>query len=427
MRFYFDILFLGGWLSGQRYASGDESFLKPSISVHPNNVVALGGNVRIHCERRYEYPQIEFHLEQVRQGQLYLYASKLVKSYEAEFPILKAKRSDGGIYMCVYHKERDPHNVSPRSDPAYINVTDPSLNKPSIKMKPRTLLALGMNVTIECQGPEADLIYSLHKSQNLAATQVVETAGHPARFPLPLLRLEDAGSYTCQYAHREQPFVWSEASDPAELILKDPNLSKPTIEVIPKGQYDPGVNVTVKCQGPYKGLNFSLYKSKDRIAYLRAEPEKNTAEFHLNGVSLDNEGNYTCHYPHSAYAFVLSKPSNPVEIIVRGSQPNSDRPKTILLASCVGGLLLLVLLLLVAFILYRKKRKGSTANERSQPLPVNETNTFLEADAEEDPNAVSYAELNHHPLKNKQPPNPDGVSESCVYASVAKNGTRKGQ
>ncbi|XP_053121850.1 osteoclast-associated immunoglobulin-like receptor isoform X2 [Hemicordylus capensis] len=339
--------------------------------------------------------------------------------------IVKAEPSDAGIYCCqccLFLPVINNANqvlCSYHSDNVQINITDASLPKPTIKMQPRRQLALGMNATIECQGPNNGLIHSLHKSQNLTATQVADK--FTANFFFPMLTREDAGSYTCKYQQKDKPFVWSESSDSLKLVLRDPNLPKPTIEMMPKGPHDPGMNVTIKCQGPYKGLNFSLFKPKDRITFLSTEPEKNTAEFHLSRVSVDNEGIYTCQYHHSAYAFILSKPSDPVKIIVRDSRQISDSFQTIRFASYAGGLLLL----LVALIWCSNRRKGCTANERTQPLPVNKSNMYMEADAEADPDGVSYGALNHHPLKTKRTDSPDSVSKSNVYISVASNGIRK--
>lgn len=108
---------------------------------------------------------------------------------------------------------------------------DASLPRPSIKVSPRGQSVPGVNVTIECQGPEHSLSFVLHKPKGRTASQTVGPASITAQFLFPMVRLEDAGNYTCQYRLRGSPFVWSEPSDAVELILrgKAPGLAFPSI------------------------------------------------------------------------------------------------------------------------------------------------------------------------------------------------------
>ncbi|XP_053120289.1 immunoglobulin superfamily member 1-like [Hemicordylus capensis] len=95
---------------------------------------------------------------------------------------------------------------------------DPSLPKPSIKLRSREEGSPGWNVTIDCQGPEDGLTFSLHKSRGLIASRTAEPDTNTAAFSLFVVRLEDLRNYTCQYHLKENPFVWSEASEPLELV-----------------------------------------------------------------------------------------------------------------------------------------------------------------------------------------------------------------
>ncbi|XP_066486449.1 T-cell-interacting, activating receptor on myeloid cells protein 1-like [Tiliqua scincoides] len=186
---------------------------QPSISVTPSNVVALGGNVSIHCMSE-NYLQMEFCLEKEERK---IIDGKKAEQPEVIFHILNAKAEDGGIYKCIYHPITGEGPWSDRSNKIYINVTDPKLKKPSILVQGKP--ALGKNVTIECQTQGQGLIFSLHKSSNLTAVQMVEAAGDTGSFLFHMLSLEDAGNYTCHYHHKGEPFIWSEPSDPVELVL----------------------------------------------------------------------------------------------------------------------------------------------------------------------------------------------------------------
>lgn len=96
---------------------------------------------------------------------------------------------------------------------------DPSLRIPSISVSPRRHLVLGSDISIECEGPENGLNFSLHKAGHLIASQMAEPSTNTTSFALSVKRLEDAENYTCRYHHRENPFVWSEPSNPVELFV----------------------------------------------------------------------------------------------------------------------------------------------------------------------------------------------------------------
>ncbi|XP_062992961.1 immunoglobulin superfamily member 1-like [Elgaria multicarinata webbii] len=303
------ISFPGWWLTGQWWTSRGQSYPNPSISVIPSGMVALGGNVTIHCKMK-KYSDGMFYFNKKQPNWKTIHQEKTA-SDEAVFSIVNASQLDGGIYSCRYC-----NNYRVCSDfrkETYINITDTSLSKPSIKMILRGQSTPGENVTIVCKGPEKDLIFALHKSGEQIASRAAEPERDTAEFPFSMVSLEDAETYTCQYCRRRNPFVWSKPSDSLEL-------------------------------GEFSGSITTIW------AYISA-----------------------------------------------------------------AGLLLLLVLLLFAFVLYRKRRKGSLASEEDQPVSVP-----LEPDAGEDPDdpdGVSYAELNHQPTKTKQAVNPGIVPDSCVYAS----------
>ncbi|KAJ6654391.1 hypothetical protein lerEdw1_006984 [Lerista edwardsae] len=213
------------WLEGDGSASKaiavGRVYPKPSISVSPNHVVAEGENVSIHCriEDRNEdrkNSQMEFSL--VDKGKHATCARKKTETPGVTFSILNVNTANGGIYYCEY-RPPEANQWSDVSDEIYINVTDPRLEKPSIILQGEP--AVGKNVTVECQGPEQDLVFSLHNSRSLTAVRMVEADGNTAYFPFQMLRLEDAGTYTCRYHSKEKPFLWSGPSKPVDLILQD--------------------------------------------------------------------------------------------------------------------------------------------------------------------------------------------------------------
>uniref|UniRef100_A0A8C3XSD7 Ig-like domain-containing protein n=1 Tax=Chelydra serpentina TaxID=8475 RepID=A0A8C3XSD7_CHESE len=94
-------------------------FLKPTISVSPSRVVALGGSVTIRCQGW--HPGRTFLLHKV--GHLNLQNRTVPDGTVAEFPIPSVGREAGGNYTCDYHSIAEPNRWSGLSDPVEIIVT----------------------------------------------------------------------------------------------------------------------------------------------------------------------------------------------------------------------------------------------------------------------------------------------------------------
>ncbi|XP_015272855.1 PREDICTED: immunoglobulin superfamily member 1-like [Gekko japonicus] len=195
---------------------------KPSVSISSSEVVTQGGNITIHCKNE-SPPQAEFSLNKQEGSSLHRLCIKKAEQNEVIFTISSAHQSNAGIYRCIYCLKINAayEKCSDYSDEVHINVRDPKLAKPSIKVRHRGPLASGLNVTIECQGPGNGLNFSLYESKVLRASQVTQPNGDRAEFSFFIERMEKATSYACQYNRKENPFVWSEPSETVELVGRD--------------------------------------------------------------------------------------------------------------------------------------------------------------------------------------------------------------
>ncbi|XP_061446775.1 immunoglobulin superfamily member 1-like isoform X2 [Rhineura floridana] len=391
-----------------------EFYPKPSISVTPSPQVILGTNFFIYCNSKH-YQNAAFYLfkEGISEPLSYEVASGSIAVYF----ILDANQTNGGIYRCVYcftvHHGRQ---CSGLSDGLYINIAEQIYPKPSISLSPGEMVTLRGNATIRCKKdkyPKAE--FTLHKEVFEGVSDIKKTESGGILFPITNAKQLEAGSYRCIYCIKSDLDFYQQCSnysDRVSINITDPWLSKPSIRVRPTEQISLGMNISIECQGRKSYLTFSLYKSSILIASQTTQQSSNTTEFFFSQVTLEDGGSYTCQY-HRINPYVWSEPSDPVELVV------IDRFSIILWASIPAGLLLLVLiLLLLAFVLYRKRRKGSTANDRSQPL-----NIPLEYDADE----VCYAVLNHSSLKTKWAANADRSPDTCTYAALAQGRTKEGQ
>ncbi|XP_034279105.1 immunoglobulin superfamily member 1 [Pantherophis guttatus] len=409
----------------QGYFSSDEVFIfvreqlfpSPSISVIPNGLVVLGKKVKIQCKQ--EYPQIvQFNL--FKKGALNEPAIQLSENKMTEFLIHNAQESNGGIYFCDYRfiqQQYYYYRYSKFSNKIYINITDPRVTEPAIYMEPKGQQMLNSNVRIYCQGPEDDLNYSLYNSTDFIISQRAKPNSSLAEFSILGVRLEDIGNYSCCYQLKNKPFVYSNLSDPLQLQVRDPSLTKPSIQIINAEQVAPEANVSIQCNATEPDLIFALLKSGEQIDYKAAEPGEKAVNFTPHWKKLEETQNYTCQYHYKSRPFIWSVPSDPVERLQEGES-------LITLWTSIAACLffLAILLLVLIFILYRNRRKGSVTKETNVPASMHLSSSMVET-----PDEISYAAINHNSLEIRPPTLYDTVPESCIYANVSKESTKENQ
>uniref|UniRef100_A0A674JBQ1 Ig-like domain-containing protein n=1 Tax=Terrapene triunguis TaxID=2587831 RepID=A0A674JBQ1_9SAUR len=94
-----------------------------------------------------------------------------------------------------------------------------SYPKPNISLRPSVGVALGGAVTVrcECRCPGARVL--LYKAGAVGVWRARDSAGDVVEFSIRNVSQRDAGSYSCQYSTKWDPPVWSEPSDPVELVI----------------------------------------------------------------------------------------------------------------------------------------------------------------------------------------------------------------
>ncbi|XP_061447596.1 immunoglobulin superfamily member 1-like [Rhineura floridana] len=413
------ISFPGLLLTGQWQTSTGTTYRKPSILVSPSNTVSLGENILLGCKS--EYPSDASHyLHKVGDPRFHTSATKKVERGIVVFTIANARERDGGVYRCIYCMETHYElRCSDFSDVIVVKIRGQPYPKPSITASTTEMVAEEGNITCKTDS-NLQVCFFLFNDVDSNRHLIMKKAKNEAVFAFA--KEYQGGIYKCRYCTiSDYSELCSDFSDSKRINKRDPSLSKPSIKVRPRAHNSPDLNITIECQGSENSLNFSLYKSNDLIASQMTEPQRNTTEFHLLKVGLDDEGNYTCQYHRRGNSFAWSQPSDPVKLLVRGM----SGPTTawiIIWTSIAAGLVLLLLLLLLFVLCGRRKREGSTTNEKPQPM-----NTAPELYGEVDPDGVSYAVLNHYSMKTKRAAAPDKIPETCVYATVTHNKTRESQ
>ncbi|XP_054189492.1 leukocyte immunoglobulin-like receptor subfamily B member 4 isoform X33 [Homo sapiens] len=195
------------------------------------------------------------------------------------------------------------------------------LPKPTLWAEPGSVISWGNSVTIWCQGTLEAREYRLDKEESPAPwdRQNPLEPKNKARFSIPSMTEDYAGRYRCYY---RSPVGWSQPSDPLELVMTGA-YSKPTLSALPSPLVTSGKSVTLLCQSRSPMDTFLLIKERAAhpLLHLRSEhgAQQHQAEFPMSPVTSVHGGTYRCFSSHGFSHYLLSHPSDPLELIVSGS------------------------------------------------------------------------------------------------------------
>uniref|UniRef100_A0A674JX35 Ig-like domain-containing protein n=1 Tax=Terrapene triunguis TaxID=2587831 RepID=A0A674JX35_9SAUR len=103
-----------------------------------------------------------------------------------------------------------------------------------------------------------------------------------------------------------------------EFFLRKPSYPKPNISV------SLGGTVVVRCWGQHQDVRFVL--NKERRHFPPVDSDGFEAVFSSSNVHRDLGGSYSCSYHSKSEPFAVSYPSDPVELVVRGEGPALASP-----------------------------------------------------------------------------------------------------
>uniref|UniRef100_A0A8D0GCY8 Ig-like domain-containing protein n=1 Tax=Sphenodon punctatus TaxID=8508 RepID=A0A8D0GCY8_SPHPU len=312
------LLFLGCWLAGPSWVLGQYRYPKPSISVSPGAVIGQGETLTVYCLCNCR--GAEFLL--FRNGNLIQQMNKYEYGGELSFPNMRPEHT--GSYTCRYRYNMHPQYYPDPSDPVQVTLAE-RLPKPNISIAPHWWVRLGLDVTIRCQAPaqHRGLQFSFYKDGTWWLNRMTP-AGRPAEIHMGSISREHSGVYTCRSVAVTAPYLWSDPSDPVELLVSDPSLPKPHIRLSPTGVIAPGGSVCVSCLYDGSVRGFYLSTSGDRTRPPSLQGAWHPGEFPLSNVSRERAGSYSCSIAGEQSRFLLSEPSDPTELWV--SDPSLPRP-----------------------------------------------------------------------------------------------------
>ncbi|XP_054444152.1 leukocyte immunoglobulin-like receptor subfamily A member 6 [Pteronotus mesoamericanus] len=325
------------------------SYSKPSLSALPSPVVTSGGNVTLQCGSREGFDRFILTKEGERRLFWALDSQRHPSGQsQALFPVgpvMSVHRWRLRCYGCYTDR---PQECSQPSDPLELLVSGGS-GKPSLLTQQGPIVAPGQNLTLQCRSDLGYDRFALSKEGAQAPRQ--STALQPraglsqADFPLDTVRGSHGGRYRCYGGHSVSS-EWSAPSDPLDILVAGWLPDRPSLSVQPGPMVASGEKVTLLCQSRSPRDSFLLTKegAANPPLWLRRQPraQQHQAEFSMGPVTSAHGGTYRCYSANHSSPYLLSQPSDALELLVSDSQTQNYTAGN-LVRMGVAGLLLLVL------------------------------------------------------------------------------------
>ncbi|XP_070258632.1 leukocyte immunoglobulin-like receptor subfamily B member 1 [Myotis yumanensis] len=396
----------------------------PSLSAQPSPVISSGGNVSLSCSS--EFTSGRFHLLKEGgadpPGHMESEPRIHVRMWQTIFPLGLVSPSHGGTYRCYGSSRTYPNVWSQPSAPLHIEVTGVH-KEPALSAQPGSLVLPGHSLTLQCQAEAGFDTFALTKDEELTHPQRLD-GQHSPSFPLGHVNRTHGGRYRCYSGHHLSS-VWSAPSAPLDILVAG-MYRKPSLSAQPGPSVPSGVNVTLQCGSEIWLDTFHLHRegSLDPPQHLRLQDTSapSQANFTLSPVTSGHQGTYRCYGSSSTSPYLLSQPSDPLELVVSGASEDChditciqglEWNRNILIGVSVGLVLLLPLLLFL-FLRFRRQSKGSTSVDASvkEPQPGKSMELDPQNRQDEDPQGVTYAQVNHSTSRPRQ-----GMATSPSYLS----------
>uniref|UniRef100_F1RMR9 Ig-like domain-containing protein n=1 Tax=Sus scrofa TaxID=9823 RepID=F1RMR9_PIG len=303
--------------------TGDHS--KPALSALPSPVVASGGNVTLQCGSWHRYDRFILTKEGEHKSSWTLDTQRHPDGQtQALFSVGPVTPSHRGTFRCYGYFRDKPQVWSEPSDPLELLVSGGS-GKPSLLTPQGPVVASGQSLTLQCRSAISYDRFALAKegAQYLlqCLAQQPQAGLSQAHFRLGQVSGLHGGRYRCYGGHNLSS-LWSVPSDPLDILVAGRFPATPSLSQQPGPSVAAGQNVTLLCRSWVPMDTFLL--SKEGAAHpplrLRSQPRagQNQAQFSMGPVTSAHGGTYRCYGSLSRDPYLLSQPSQPLELVVSG-------------------------------------------------------------------------------------------------------------
>nr|XP_058136781.1 leukocyte immunoglobulin-like receptor subfamily A member 6 [Dasypus novemcinctus] len=316
------VLLCLGMSLGLRTPVQAETLPKPTIWAEPGSVITRGGSVTIWCRGTLEAEEYHLYREGIP-APLNIQNSQEPRD-KAKFFMRSMTEDYAGRYHCFYSSSRGWSAPSESLELVVAGV----YSKPILSALPSPMVTSGGNVTLQCGSQLGFGWFFLseegeHRSSWTLDAQPQSRRLSQALFPMGPMSPSHRGPFRCYGYYRIKPQVWSEPSDPLELLV--PGVSrKPSLLAQPGPVVASGQNLTLQCCSDVSYDRFAL--SKEGGHGLTMHPGRqlpaglSQADFPLVRVSNKHGGRYRCYSGHNDSS-EWSASSKPLDVLISGELP----------------------------------------------------------------------------------------------------------
>uniref|UniRef100_A0A0G2JNG2 Leukocyte immunoglobulin like receptor A4 n=1 Tax=Homo sapiens TaxID=9606 RepID=A0A0G2JNG2_HUMAN len=314
------LLFFGLSL-GPRTRVQAENLPKPILWAEPGPVITWHNPVTIWCQGTLEAQGYRLDKEGNSMSRHILKTLESENKVKLSIPSMMWEHA--GRYHCYY---QSPAGWSEPSDPLELVVT--AYSRPTLSALPSPVVTSGVNVTLRCASRLGLGRFTLIEEGDHRLSWTLNSHQHnhgkfQALFPMGPLTFSNRGTFRCYGYENNTPYVWSEPSDPLQLLVSGQISDRPSLSVQPGPTVTSGEKVTLLCQSWDPMFTFLLTKEGAAHPPLRLRSmygaHKYQAEFPMSPVTSAHAGTYRCYGSRSSNPYLLSHPSEPLELVVSGA------------------------------------------------------------------------------------------------------------
>uniref|UniRef100_A0A8D2DW51 Leukocyte immunoglobulin-like receptor subfamily A member 6 n=1 Tax=Sciurus vulgaris TaxID=55149 RepID=A0A8D2DW51_SCIVU len=293
----------------------------PFLSAHPSPVVALGEKVSLLCRLRDTSGTSHLLKEGGAATPQPMAPSLSQGRWLSLFSLDPVTHNHGGTYRCYGSSSHNGFLWSQPSNPLQLQVTGVD-RPPSLTAQPGSLLLSGDSVILQCHSGSGFDRFALVKDSEPTVPLHLDGQHSPV-FPLGPVGHSQGGRYRC-YGGHSLSSTWSAPSAPLDILVAG-MYQKPSLRAYPGPSVAWGQNVTLQCLSEVGLDTFLLSKEGSGAPPQRRPRQKRTvpsqANFSLSAVTLVHGGTYRCYGSNTAYPYLLSQSSEPLELVVAGEAP----------------------------------------------------------------------------------------------------------
>nr|XP_020139098.1 leukocyte immunoglobulin-like receptor subfamily A member 6 isoform X1 [Microcebus murinus]XP_020139099.1 leukocyte immunoglobulin-like receptor subfamily A member 6 isoform X1 [Microcebus murinus] len=345
------------------------SYRKPTLSALPSPVVMSGGNLTLQCGTWTKFDK--FILTKEGEHKVYRTEDPQQTSYgqfQALFPLGPVTPSHRWMLRCYGCNRKTPQVWVGPSDPLELFIQGVS-RKPSLLSTQGPVLAPGQNLTLQCHSDVSYDRFALSQEEGRVLAQhpgwQPQAGQSQADFPLGPVSRSHGGQYRCYGGHGLSS-MWSAPSDPLVILIAGQLNDTPSLLVQLSPTVASGQDVILLCQSQIWMDTFLLTKegAADPPLHLRSKYRagKFQAEFSMSPATSAHGATYRCYGSLSTSPYLLSLPSDPLELVVSAPHPQDYTVENLVRMGLAG--LILVVLGILLFEDWHSRRRHQDAAGR---------------------------------------------------------------